>query len=283
MRLDHPIFHEPLDAGVVLEESDWERDFDGRGVWTVQTGKLGEEVDYGVVSDGHGFEDSSDCERISGGVNSKGPWAVAIGRQANMLQWGFSAAPDRMTPSARRAFLNAIAYVKRFDGERPLVEKELRGRSWLEQYARLVGELDTLDPDHARAYREALPKRFPAGWIERVGLDGEALEALRRENEEYLWSESAGTFVVDGTLEELGVSNRTPAFLDLLVERLTADPEDAAALELAARYLGPIGCDARSALDWIAKNREWLFFSDVGGFRWLVDENAKRRAGLRDG
>ena len=52
-------------------------------MWVVQTGEPGETVDYGVVSDGHGFEDSPDCERISGGRNSKGPHAVAIGRQAN--------------------------------------------------------------------------------------------------------------------------------------------------------------------------------------------------------
>jgi hypothetical protein len=89
VRLDHEIFHSPLAAGVELVEHDWERDHDGRGVWVVQTGEPGKDVDYGVVSDGHGFEDSPDCERITGGVNSKGPHAVAIGRQANMLQWGF--------------------------------------------------------------------------------------------------------------------------------------------------------------------------------------------------
>ena len=175
MRLDHPIFNEPLDAGVVLEEHEWERDYDDRGVWVVQSGKLGSEVDYGVVSDGHGFTDSPDCERISGGVNSKGPYAVAIGRQANMLQWGFYAAPDRMTESARKAFLNALVYMTRFDGEQPLVEKTSRGRSWLEQYTDLVADLDTMEPDLRSAYRGFLEKGFPKGWVAKVGLDADAL------------------------------------------------------------------------------------------------------------
>jgi hypothetical protein len=99
----------------------------------VHSGDFKDGCDVGMVSDGHGFEDSPDCERISGGVNSKGPMAVAIGRQANLLQWGFYGAPDRMTGSAKRAFLNAIVYMRRFDGHVPLVRKTSVGRTWLVQ------------------------------------------------------------------------------------------------------------------------------------------------------
>ena len=78
MRLEHTIFNKPLNAGVKLEPHDWEKDFDPRGTWLVQTGDLGRGKgnDYGIVSDGHGFEDSPDCERISGGINTKGPYPV---------------------------------------------------------------------------------------------------------------------------------------------------------------------------------------------------------------
>jgi len=134
VRLNHEIFTKPLASGAALAEDykakdSWQKPYEKGGTWVVHSGEF-PKVDVGVVSDGYGFEDSPDCERISSGVNSKGPQAVAIGRQANMLQWGFYGAPDRMTESAKRVFLNAIVYMKRFDGHRPLARKQARARSW---------------------------------------------------------------------------------------------------------------------------------------------------------
>lgn len=259
-------------------ESDWEQEYDDRGVWVVQTGEPGRTVDYGVVSDGHGFEDSPDCERISGGVNSKGPHAVAIGRQANMLQWGFYAAPDRMTASARRAFLNALVYMTRFDGHRPLVEKRARSRDWLVQMIGHVAELDEMEPDLRESYAGYLKDAFPAGWVEDLGLDAAALgERLAAEVEYVHHSEGSRDFGIDATLRELGVSNRAPAFLGLLERRLDADPADRVALELAERYLGEHGGSAEEALAFLREHEGRLFFSDTGGYRWYVDPLAEGR------
>jgi hypothetical protein len=248
------------------KEPAWHPEIDPRGTWLVQTGKLGPENDFGVVSDGIGFEDSPDCEIISGGINSKGPHGVAIGRQANMLQWGFYCAPDRMTDSARKAFLNAIVYMKRFDGRRPLVAKKARSRGWYRQYIAMVPQASTSD-----AYRKFLEKQFPADIVKEHGLDQDRLEAWRKANEEYFHSPGSWQLAVDEDLKQLGLSNRKPEFLDWLVKRLQADANDALALKLAGRYLGEPGKDAATALAWVRKNRDRLFFSDTGGFRWFVD------------
>jgi hypothetical protein len=274
VRLDHPIFHTPLAAGIELVDHDWERDYDGRGVWVVQTGEVGKEVDYGVVSDGHGFEDSPDCERISGGVNSKGPHAVAIGRQANMLQWGFYAAPDRMTESAKKAFLNALVYMQRFDGEVPLVTKVSRARGWLEQYITMVSGLDGMEEDSRARYRTFVEGSFPAGVIEEHGYDAAALERWRASNVEYVCYEG-NRHAIDTELSSLGVSNRSQEFLELVEARLSADPADPVALRLARRYL-PVESTrasdaAAKALAWIREHRAHAFFSDVGGYRWFAD------------
>jgi hypothetical protein len=250
------------------KEPAWHPEIDPRGTWLVQTGKLGPENDFGVVSDGIGFEDSPDCEIISGGINSKGPHGVAIGRQANMLQWGFYCAPDRMTDSARRAFLNAIVYMKRFDGHRPLVEKKARSRGWYRLYIEALRKENT-----SARYRQFLKERFPAEVVKQHGLDATKLETWRAANEEYICADPwlAWKFALDEDLKQLGLSNRKPEFLDWLVKRLGADANDALALKLAARYLGDPGKDAATALAWIRKNRDRLFFSDTGGFRWFVD------------
>lgn len=155
MRANHPIFQGPLPVEITFDkEPVWNPEADPRGTWLIQKGKLGPENDYGVVSDGVGFEDSPDCEIISGGINSKGPHGLAIGRQANLLQWGFYCAPDRMTDSARHAFLNAIVYMKRFDGRRarePGLFRRglaLRERGQLGQHrAHAVGDR-AADPGH---------------------------------------------------------------------------------------------------------------------------------------
>jgi hypothetical protein len=280
LRLEHPIFNKPLDPKIKLEPDDWEKDFDPRGTWLVQTGELGlgKGNDYGIVSDGHGFEDSPDCERISGGVNSKGPYAVAIGRQANLLQWGFYAAPDRMTESAKKVFLNAIVYMKPFDGRKPLVKKEARGRGWYAQYVAGVRKLDTIDAKYRDSYRKYLKSRFPAEVIKEHGLDADALERWRKANVEYIYSKKRYELAVDSDLQKLQLSNRKPEFLAWVVKRLSGDPKDSLALKLAGRYLGPNGKDAKTAIAWILENRNWLFFSDQGGYRWYVDANARRAA-----
>lgn len=280
MRLEHPIFNKPLDPEIKLEPDDWEKDFDPRGTWLVQTGELGSGKgnDYGIVSDGHGFEDSPDCERISGGINSKGPHAIAIGRQANLLQWGFYAAPDRMTESARKVFLNAIVYMKQFAGQQPLVKKKARSRNWFVQYVASVRKLPTMDAKYRDSYRNYLKRCFPKGVIAEFGLDAEALERWRQANEEYIYSEERYQLAIDEDLKKLELSNRKPEFLDWVTRRLTDDPRDPLALKLAGRYLGQNGRDARTAIAWIRANRKWLFFSDRGGYRWYVDTNTRRAA-----
>lgn len=245
--------------------------------WSVQTGDPGKTVDYGLVSDGHGFEDSPDSERICGGVNTKGPRAVAIGRQANMLQWGFYAAPDRMTASAQKAFLNAIVYMRRFDGDRPLVEKVSRGRAWLGQFIEGVRALDPAERAGKDGRAKYLVNRFPAAAMAEAGLDADALDKWLAQNIEFVRGTRGFDFVIDEDLKKLGLSNRKPEFVEWLIQQLRAK-EDPLAPALAARYLGPVGADAEKALAWLEENRQWLFFSDVGGYRWFVDENQKGAA-----
>ncbi|MEM7201768.1 MAG: hypothetical protein AAF628_15985 [Planctomycetota bacterium] len=236
----------------------------------MQTGEPGKTVDYGVVSDGHGFEDSPDCERIAGGINSKGPHAVAIGRQANMLQWGFYASPDRMTDSAKMVFLNALVYMQQFDGHRPLVEKTMSGRTWLRQFVDSIRGLDPEEDNERRLnyYRG----RFPESAIEVAGLDPDALDRWLDANLEYLYGEGRRGLKLDQDLQQLGLSNRKPEFLDWLHKRLTGHPDDAVARRLARRYLSEgIGDDPTAALAWLERNRARLFFSDQGGYRWRVN------------
>lgn len=270
LRTEHPVFHQPIEARVELTPLPSDDPFfhsypKDTPTWLVQTGDLGSGKgnDYGVVSDGIGFEDSPDCEWISGGINSKGPHGLAIGREANLLQWGFYAAPDRMTPSAQRVFLNALVYMCQFDGQRPLVAKRASSRDWLDRY---VATLEARGDQLSDASRQYYLSQFPSA----AGTDVARLGDWLRDHREFLRGEQR-KMLVDADLLELGISNRKPEFLDWLETTLAATPDDARALRLAARYLGPPAKDAASTLAWLRTHRERLFFSDVGGYRWFVD------------
>src|SRR5262245_58337623 len=140
MRLEHPIFNGPLAASLDWEEIDTPKEYaewpDGKDlpkktkVWRVHGGEFPKSVDVGLVSDPYGFEDSPDAEWISSGENSKGPRAMTIGRQGNFFLWGFAGDPTQMTESARRVFVNAIVYMKGFDGQSPITPRKVWARDW---------------------------------------------------------------------------------------------------------------------------------------------------------
>jgi hypothetical protein len=172
--------------------------------------------------------------------------------------------------------------MRRFDGKAPLVEKKAAGRTWLSQS---IDALSRMKPEElaksdgvAKYYKSQFPAELTAN-----GIDVAALRKWYQENEEYLFGESRSGAKIDPDLKTAGVSNRKPEFLDWLVKRLGEDPKDALALRLAGKYLGKEhGNDAATATAWITENRRWLFFTDTGGYRWMVNSQAKAMSNAVD-
>lgn len=256
----HEIFEKPFKVAPTFVKRDTPENYrtwpDGRDlpkqmdVWVVH-GKLRSQ-NYGLVSDGYGFLDSPDCELISGGINSKGPGAVAIGRQANLLLWGFCASPAEMTEEARRVFLNAIVYMKRFDGARPAVEKTRPARDWALLYAAYLGKQGA---DWAQ-------KQFAPEL-----LKGDDVTGTLRADLEYLYSD--GVFRIDADCKALGIGNRDLKLLDRCIGMLGT--EDAArAKAILARYVPERLETAAEWKAWLAKNRDRLYFTDTGGYVWRL-------------
>jgi hypothetical protein len=236
--------------------------------WKVHEGEF-PKIDVGLVADPYGFEDSPDAEWISSGVNSKGPRSVALGRHGNFFMWGFFADPSLMTESGKRVFVNTINYMKQFDGQRPLIAKTAQSRDWALVYSGYVRQFAD-DPK----MKEFLDGLFEDGIKEEVGLDADELEKYFHDNLELLHP-GKHSFVIDEDLEQLGVSNRKLEFFDALVARLAKDPDDPLVPLLLDRYAKSL-TTAAELVDWLKQNRQALFFSDVGGFRWFVDKRAMK-------
>jgi len=228
-------------------------------VWKVQT-RMFPVLDPGLVSDPYGFADSPDAEIISAGLNGKGPDSVALGRQGNYFLWGFSASPTDLTPEGRKCLVNSVCYIKRFEGQKPLVKKTGNAREWILVDASWV-ELYYDQDLYTKLFSEDVRKRF--------GKDFGKYLPYYKENLEYLqpWGES---FAVDEDVKGLGLSNRKVELLDTCVSMLEQGDRPDLARRVLERYTTERFPDAAGWRTWLKANRRRLFFTDSGGFKFLV-------------
>ncbi len=286
LKKDHAIFKGPLETKLELvpyeTPEDYRKHVDGKGLpaqletWAVQNGRVPKDIDYGFVVAPWGFEDSPDAEVIASGAGCRNPRAIAMARQGNFFLWGFDGDPAQMTEAGRRIFVNTICWMKSFDGKRPLVSPTMSPREIVFHYIEWLRDAD--DEDSLVAAK----RRFPDDVREKTRTDPDKLEAYYKEHYERICPAGgeSGGFRADPDLDELGkVSNRKIDFWDAVLGRLAKNDRDELALRLAARYLPGRTRDAAELKAWVDENRKWLFFTDVGGFRWMVDEHAKKEAG----
>ena len=233
-------------------------------VWTIQT-RTFPATDPGLVYDPYGFEDSPDAEFIASGLNGKDPHALALGRQANFFLWGFSASPAEMTPGGRALFLNALCYIRKFDGDRPLVYRKQRSREWALVHARQV-ERSGYEATQAR-------RLFPTALRARFADDAASYATYYEENLEYLHPAPVG-FEVDEDVKTLGVSNRRIELLDRCVSMLERGDRIDVAARILGRYTTVDQVSPEAWRGWLETNRDHLFFTDVGGFTFSTDPGA---------
>ena len=281
LRRDHAIFKGPLDPKLettaIPTPDHYRKTREGKDLpamidtWHVQTGELPKVIDYGMVANPWGFEDSPDAEIISSGLNGLTHRAVALGRHGNFFLWGFAGDPAQMTESARRVFINAICYMKKFDGRPPLAPAVMPARdmafvyiTWWRQSTDRVRDL------------EWAKKYFPPEVMDRTKMDPDKMEAFYTENLEYICPDN-GMLGLDRELKDLKLSNRRMEFWDKILTRIAKPEKDAAAWTLVERYAARKKFkDAAEVHTWFEENKSYLFFTDVGGFGWYVDENARK-------
>ena len=276
-------------------------------VWRVQ--KRGwslespQDVSYlpGMVSDPCGFLDSPDCEFIASGLNIKSPEAVAIGRQGNFLLWGFYSPPSDLMPEARKCLVNAICYIKKFDGQMPLVRKTrgvagarqsalvnasvfkmILDREWFigtqpESLRNHPEKIAELHRERVQHYRDLF---FPQELRQAFGNDPERYISYYRDNLEFLCpSRGPGfPFAVDEDVKGLGLSNRKVELLDRCISMLEHGDQPDRALRVLKRYTTEDFADAKEWRMWLEAHRDRLFFTDVGGFKFMIAPESMRGA-----
>ena len=300
MNLEHPIFHTPREVAPTLEEIATPEHYrvhadpgeigETMRVWRVQT-RMFPEIDPGLASNRWYTSESPDAEIISSGLNSRSANLVALARHGNFFHWGFSASPADMTPEGRRCFVNAICYIDRFDGKGPIVRNTSgRRRDNALDYARKLPKI--LDED---AFRSGLPDAvrddpkkyaeerkwalfwfrlaYPEGIRNRFGDDPQKYIAWVEENMEFFRSEGESyksKLVVDEDVKALGLSNRSVALLDRCVAMLEQGDRPELARRVLERYTDEAFDDPAAWRSWLDENRDRLFFTEVGGYKFVV-------------
>ncbi|HKA06915.1 MAG TPA: hypothetical protein VKD71_06625 [Gemmataceae bacterium] len=219
-----------------------------------------------------------ELEVICGGINSKTPKAGAVWRQGSLLHFGFDLAPAEMNDTGRALLVNAVAYIARFPDDRPIVHTPcvfVQGKRLVDRDY-LARRLRQPKPDLS-----GLPYFFAKGDFEKHLKDKslEEVSSWYKRERDYLRADADGKLAVDAQARDFGVP---PAGSEFLVKASAAlgGPRAADARRLLVRYAPDGPGDNGSAADWatwVEKNRDYVFFSDTGGYRWYLDSLAQRR------
>lgn len=254
----HPIFEGPLSVTPTLVEKRCPHSKLKIKAWKVEE----PQERPGLVSSRKHFASSKDSEIISGGVNMKGVSGVPLVREAHRLLWGFVASPKDMTQEGQRVFVNALAWIHRFDGEVQTVFAGLHKRE----------EIDSvLKSPYVNSGN--LNRWFPAKLIEQTGGDKEKVREHFAGRMAYVYAPTgSGQLQIDEEAEQLGTPNNDPASIAKWIELLDGDQEKLG-FRLLQRYTQQrIRRKAEPWREWFEKNKELLRFNDERGYRFFVKQ-----------
>jgi hypothetical protein len=260
--LDHEVYHRPLAVQPEFEyrttPDNYRRTYLGSRklpdqirVWRVQKSRKGS-----VIVRGADFEDSPDAEILALGLNrAKDYGDVGIGRHGNVLEWGYGDPPSQMTGAGRRLFVNCIYYIRRFDGQPPLVRRQVEGRLCTLRWAPAPKGTTERKLVFVGSCAEDVMKKYEGRSDERNDYYVKNVELL-------YWDKG---YRVDDDLKSLGIeSNRKVETLERLFE-LRQDP---ARREIAQRLLDRY-TDGQTTFDF-QNGRDRIYFSDFGGYTFFV-------------
>ena len=227
------------------------------------------------------FADVPEVEFLCGGVNEKTPRASALWRQGNLLHFGFEQSPAEMNETGRGMLVNSVAYISRFTEDRPIdVTPSVFGSEPIATTRRRAGYF--ADVTRFPGYRmEWLTNVFSSAALKSFNWRDRAVATA--------WFEEAGPWLhpgpgnlleLDEEAKSLATPSDSPEFFSKTIQAVRDENTKQKAASLLARY-APEGPGAGASGDiwkkWWDENAPYLFYSEMGGYRWYLDPLAKKR------
>ena len=241
MLRDHPIFEQPIAinrASLVAKPwpVDWTDSLEGT---TIKVLPL-------IVEEKHGrtpgwctytreMAEAPEIEVFCGGINSKTATAAALWRQGNLLHYGFDLSPDEMNEWGKGMLANAITYIARFTGDRPIMEtpSPFAGREFLtrKRIETLIGRKDP-------SWWDYLEGNFDKKTLAEAGVKDRATFARWFPTvRAVLGPDADGILRVDADLKAEAVDASRPEFFEQSIAAIEQPGEASArASRLLARY-----------------------------------------------
>jgi hypothetical protein len=222
------------------------------------------------------FADMPEVELFSGGINEQTPRSAAFWRQGNLLHFGFDQSPTELNVAGRSMLVNAIVYISRFSEDRPI-----------DMTPSVFGEEKTATT-RRRATNYLLSADYKLQWSTNEFSAATLASFNWRDHAQAVaWAGTNATWLhpgpgnfleVDTEAKSLGVPFDSPEFLPKTIAALHNEKTRALAATLLARYLagGPQG-DAAAWEKWWQENAAYVFYSELGCYRWYIDPLAKKR------
>jgi hypothetical protein len=282
---DHPIFNRPIaiERGKLTrrpwpqEWTEWHDEAEIRVLPLTQAKKQPRQPGWCAYP--RDMEEAPEVEVFCGGVNAKDSDAIAVWRQGNLLHFGFDASPAEFNSMGKALLVNAIAYISRFTEDQPIVEIESPGRNPVLLRTTIV-KMIARNSSEAWQYLKA---SFDPGVLAAAGIKTlPAFAGWYASVREFAVPSAEGLMTVDADALALYIKPSRAEFFPRAIATLARPGEDAAkARRLLARYAPP-DCPGPAATvqqwsAWRKANRDYLFFSEIGGYRWYVDPLAKAR------
>ena len=285
---EHEIFQSPIPIDIKATTTiPTPKDFQGElKTSTVQVLPLIDNIqNYDRVIEDHArgwsthyyeFASVPEVEIFSGGINEQTPASSAFWRQGNLLHFGFEQSPTELNAIGRAMLLNGIAYISRFTEDRPIdVTPSVFGEEKIGTTRRRArncffnGHVDWATEMISGATLASFNWRDPVegkAWIETNGM--------------WLHPGSGNFLEIDAEAKALGVPFDAPDFLPKTIAAMRDEKTKASASLLLSRYApeGPGATATAEAWDaWWRENSPYLFYSELGCYRWYIDPLAKSR------
>jgi len=114
-----------------------------------------------------------------------------------------------------------------------------------------------------------------ADLVKQFGTDTKLYQKYYHDNYEYFYPSGFQSVQLDEDAQKLGVSNRSLEILEKCISMLEKDENDALARRLLDRYTNEKFTTAEEWRGWYEKNKSKLFYTESGGFKFMVNTYEK--------
>jgi hypothetical protein len=221
------------------------------------------------------FADMPEVEVFCGGINEQTPRSAAFWRQGNLLHFGFEQSPAQLNRIGRAMLVNGIVYISHFTQDRPIdITPSIFGPDKI-----------AISRNRAKRYFSDFPSAVPGVFSTNTlaGFDWHDAAAAKTwfdAMRPWLHPDSNNLLEVDNEAKSLGVPFDAPDFLPKTIAALRDAKTQAVAETLLYRYVfepPEANADAEVWERWWRENSPYLFYSELGNYRWYIDPLAKQR------